>query len=575
MPPEDSFADPSAPKFASRYQQSLAHLERGLLRMETGDVNGAIDELEMALRYDRENTLAHGNLGLIYHQMGHFDKAEDAYRAAVELEPRDPWLHRGLGAVYEAKGQLEQAQEEYRLATELDPTDAVGRYELGNALLAEKKLEQAVDAFCNALEIDPTLDEARNRLASIYRGRGMNQAALEQYNIVARRNKGNPHGKIAAQRISLIGHPQWPMARRDPARTAHEPSSLTPPLGIRWQFDMPGGVTAPPIMFNGVVYVVCEVEREKGSMLHAVDAVTGEEVWRFTVLGGVSPASISTTPTAHDGLVLAGTTDGTLYALDAAVGRIAWQWDTGGAIRADPIVSKNVVYVGSEDGHLYALDLLTGKKRWDVETGGAITIAPALAEGLVFVGSGDQRLRAVDAKTSTVKWSVSTGKIVSIPAILGPTVFVTNTEHELYALVSASGKRRWASQFKSPRGGGFSNMAAWDGRLYMSLDNVLAALDIISGQIEWEMSLPNVSALSAPALAGQILYVAGLNPGQLYAFDTVRGRKRWEHELPVPLSTPPVVTHHAILVGSASYLRGDAPGQQTRAGTVFALGPTS
>jgi outer membrane protein assembly factor BamB/Tfp pilus assembly protein PilF len=572
--------DLSTRRYISRYHESLAHLERGLALFEAGDVSNAIDELEKALLYDRENTLAHGNLGLIYRQLGRLDEAERAYLTAMELEPRDPWLHRGLGAVYEAKERPDRAQEEYRQAVELDPTDAQGRYELGNALLAEKKLEAAVDEFCDALEIDPGLDEARNQLAAIYRGRGMNEAALEQYGIVARRNKDNEIGQIAAQRMALIGHPQWPMARRDPARTAHEPSSLIPPLGIRWQFDVLGDVAAPLIMFNGVVYVACTASHTKGGMLYALDAVTGEEIWRFTVLGGATAVSISTTPVAHDGLVLVGTTDGVLYALDAAVGRIAWQWDTQGAIRSALAVVANIVYVGSEDHHLYALDLLTGRERWRLETEEAANAASAVrwtlcvAEDRLFVSSGARRFRAVDAVTGTDLWSANIGTAVSTPVVLGPTVFVATTEHQLYALVTASGKRRWVSQFK-PIHDGFSDMAAWENRLYLSYGNVLAALDIISGQIEWEVPVADVEALSAPALAGQMLYVTAMRPGQIYAFDIARGRKRWEYELPYPLATPPSVTHHAILVGSTGSLRETSPGRRAWTGTVFALGPES
>ncbi len=555
-------------RFANRYEESLAHLEEGLARLEAGDVTGAIEKLETALRYDRENTLAHGNLGLIYRQLGQLEKAEDAYRVALDLEPADPWLHRGLAVVYEAQGRREQAQREYRRAIELDPADAEGRYELGNLLLVERKLEEAVDAFCDALEIDPTLDAARNRLAAIYRGRGMNEAALEQYGIVAQRNRGNQIGDVATQRMALIGHPQWPMARRDPARTAHEPSLLTPPAATQRQFDTPGEIGAAPILFNGVVYVACQAGRDGGGVLIALDNVTGEELWRFAV---PRDAQISTTPAAHDGLVLLGASNGVLYALDAAIGRIAWQFETRGAIRAAPALVGNVVYVGSDDRHLYALHLLTGRERWRVETGGAVA-APAVDKGRVFVGAGDRRFRALDAKTGAELWSATIGQPARMPVIVGPTVFVPTADCQLYALVADSGARRWIARFK-PMRDGFSDMAAWESRLYLSYGHVLAALDIISGQIEWEVPVTDVAALSAPALAGQMLYVTATNPGRLYAFDTARGRRRWEYALPYPLTTSLVVSHRTILVGGAASLRETIPGRQTWAGTLFALGP--
>ncbi|MBU0495415.1 MAG: PQQ-binding-like beta-propeller repeat protein [Chloroflexi bacterium] len=567
MPPEKR----SARSFASRYQESLAYLEKGLSFLEAGKAEEAIAELNMALRYDRENTLAYGNLGLVYRQLGRLDQAARMYDVALELEPRDPWLHRGRGAVYEAQGQLSQAQEAYRRAIELDPTDAEGRFELGNALLGEKKLEAAVDAFCEALEIDPLLYEARNRLASIYRGRGMHEAALEQYSIVVQYNKDQSAGLIAAERMAIMGRALWPMIRRDPAASAHDAILLPPPLGIHWRFDGPGAVVAPIIAFNGVVYAVCRVGREGGNILYALDAVTGEEVWHFIPTGGVT---ITASPAAQDGLILLGTNQGTLYALDAAVGRVAWQWDTQGAIQAAPVVTQDTVYVGTMGGCLAALDLLTGQEQWCVETGNAIHMAPVVAQGRVFVSDRAGRFRALDITTGRELWSVSVSDIPSMPMVLGPTVFVPTVEHELYALVAATGQRRWIARFKPLRSGGFSDMTGWESRLYLAYGHVLAALDIMSGQIEWEVPIAeDETPLSAPALAGQMLYVSAGSPGRLFAFDIAQGRRRWTYELPYPVTTPPTVIPGAVLLGSAGSLRELNANRRVWAGTIFCLGP--
>jgi outer membrane protein assembly factor BamB len=46
---------------------------------------------------------------------------------------------------------------------------------------------------------------------------------------------------------------------------------------------------------------------------------------------------------------------GTIHALDVVTGEELWQFGTGDAIYASPIVANGSVFVGSTDGSFYAL----------------------------------------------------------------------------------------------------------------------------------------------------------------------------------------------------------------------------
>jgi outer membrane protein assembly factor BamB len=48
--------------------------------------------------------------------------------------------------------------------------------------------------------------------------------------------------------------------------------------------------------------------------------------------------------------------------------------------------------VGSSDGRLYALDAASGKKLWEFEIGAAVTASPAIAGGRLVVGAQDGRI---------------------------------------------------------------------------------------------------------------------------------------------------------------------------------------
>ena len=100
--------------------------------------------------------------------------------------------------------------------------------------------------------------------------------------------------------------------------------------------------------------------------VYALDARTGEEVWRTPHPGcgdvpGCSPAQ-SAAVTATPGLVFSGGLDGRLRAYFAENGKIAWDMDTKGDYQAvNGVAAKG----GSIDG------------------GGAVVV-----DGMVYVGSG-------------------------------------------------------------------------------------------------------------------------------------------------------------------------------------------
>ncbi|MFI0349943.1 PQQ-binding-like beta-propeller repeat protein [Actinomadura sp. 9N407] len=66
-------------------------------------------------------------------------------------------------------------------------------------------------------------------------------------------------------------------------------------------------------------------------------------------------ARIEVAPVAAGGVVYAGATDRTVYAVDAATGRLRWRYVTGGSVNTPPVVAGRVVHVGCRDGFLYTL----------------------------------------------------------------------------------------------------------------------------------------------------------------------------------------------------------------------------
>ena len=134
----------------------------------------------------------------------------------------------------------------------------------------------------------------------------------------------------------------------------------------RWSRPAAGYfVASPAIGPDGTVYTA-SFDRS----VYALDPAGGAVRWSFGTGDHVyaSPA-LGRRPAG----VYAASTDGSVYALTPD-GRLRWRYDTGDAVRSSPVVGRGpdgrgeIVYVGSSDGVLYALDAATGRRRWSFDT---------------------------------------------------------------------------------------------------------------------------------------------------------------------------------------------------------------
>ena len=78
-------------------------------------------------------------------------------------------------------------------------------------------------------------------------------------------------------------------------------------------------------------------------------------------------------------------------------GQVKWQLATADKIHAAPAVAKNgIVLIGSQDDHLYAVDE-DGVLLWYLELGGDVDATPAIAsDGTIYVAGDDGVLRAFE-----------------------------------------------------------------------------------------------------------------------------------------------------------------------------------
>jgi polyvinyl alcohol dehydrogenase (cytochrome) len=145
---------------------------------------------------------------------------------------------------------------------------------------------------------------------------------------------------------------------------------------------------------------------QKSGIYYALDPDNGAVEWQRQVgpgstLGGMEWGSASDGKRIYvqianqNGISYAAGSAGSWAALDPKTGKILWQTpDPNGAIDLGPVtVANGVVYgasmaVGATDKTLFALDAATGKVIWSFAAGSSVNAGATTVNGVVYWGSG-------------------------------------------------------------------------------------------------------------------------------------------------------------------------------------------
>jgi outer membrane protein assembly factor BamB/chitodextrinase len=258
-------------------------------------------------------------------------------------------------------------------------------------------------------------------------------------------------------------------------------------------------VQGSPVVAAGKVIVPFKTS----ASVYALDEFTGSLLWRFS-LPDPNNSSIYSSPAVDGGLVMFGSNNRRLYALDIETGAEAWNFSTKGKVQGSPCVHGGTVYFGSEDWKLYALNLQNGTKRWERNTYGEITSTPAYANGKLFFGTLNGTFFALDAETGDPIWTYDINdniEIHSSAAVGGGLVVFGAYDGNVYALKETSLREVWKADVEPAMTGDLvkSSPALVDGRVYVGTEggNVVAFgkapdLDVPGNEINFSAANPPV-----------------------------------------------------------------------------------
>ncbi|MDP2710074.1 MAG: PQQ-binding-like beta-propeller repeat protein [Solirubrobacteraceae bacterium] len=248
------------------------------------------------------------------------------------------------------------------------------------------------------------------------------------YSVMLRRWDRAVAGRIVAV-SAKTGRTRW--SRNFPSRAESSPllhrgrlyagtedgtvySLRTSDGSVRWRSKAPGAVKGALALDNNKLYF-----GDYAGQVHAIRRSNGAKVWSVSPgdgrLGLGGGGNFYSSAAVRYGRVYIGSTNGDVYSLSSADGKLAWRRSTGGFVYASPAVGqvrggRPTVYVGSYDGKFYALDARTGTPRWVRSLGTKISGAAAIIGDLVFVSDLDKRTTwALGARTGRTVWKTRRG----------------------------------------------------------------------------------------------------------------------------------------------------------------------
>ncbi|MBA4193045.1 MAG: PQQ-dependent methanol/ethanol family dehydrogenase [Hydrogenophaga sp.] len=242
-------------------------------------------------------------------------------------------------------------------------------------------------------------------------------------------------------------------------------------------------------------------------------------VWSMS-FGGEKQRGQQSQPLVHNGKMFVTASYSRIYAVDAKTGQKLWKYEhrlPEGIMPCCDVINRgaalydNLVIFGTLDAQLVALDQNTGKVVWrekidDYSAGYSYTAAPLIAEGLLLTGvSGGEfgvigRVEARDPKTGKMVWTR--------PVVEGHMGYKDGKENGISGTTNASwpgetwktgGAATWLGGTYDPKTGlayfGTGNPGPWNSHVRKG-DNLYSAstvaIDVKTGKIVWHyQNTPN------------------------------------------------------------------------------------
>ncbi len=346
---------------------------------------------------------------------------------------------------------------------------------------------------------------------------------------------------------AVVAGAAWPTYHGNAGLTGVSVEALPETLELLWRFSVGGAVYDTPVSDGARIFF----SGKKGKIV-ALD-LKGSKVWekRFTRMND----AVATVPVRFEaplvcggGLVFAGSTRGTLYALDAKTGEVRWRYEMDGRIVGSPnFVGVGVIVLDQGEGALHCVDVATGKLLWKTEGVERCDGAPGVGNGKIVFGSCLAALHVFSDKgrhLKDIEVGDDDGQIAGGVAVDGNLAFAGLRSGSLVCTDLEAGDILWSSDFSDEQT--FSTSAITSNWVVYASDNgFVYTVNREDGTLVWKFDTGGLP--TSPVVAcDKVAVSAG---GTLFLLDLDSGKKVWSSEISDGISSPALIGGR-IVVGA-------------------------
>ncbi|CQR46204.1 Outer membrane protein assembly factor BamB precursor [Paraliobacillus sp. PM-2] len=311
--------------------------------------------------------------------------------------------------------------------------------------------------------------------------------------------------------------------------------------------------------------------------LHAFNIKTGEKIWQSQAPNWVHSEMVFSNDVVYVGFGnrffqdgVRGTKESGVLALDAATGEKLWKYNTEGEVMPTPVIYNENIYVATGDRHLYKIDKESGNLTERTFLGAITSMSsPNLTEDVLYMGgSSDYTFTAFDLQEDAIKWQTDFPDVVAglddVPPAVSDGIVVTTAiegsyddpNHMMYAMDTNSGDIIWETSLGE--GEMVSNNKSGapiihKGNIYVGspITKTFYAYDLATGEKVWEFE---DEIMKGPPVAKDGVVYFGNKNGVMHALDTTTGDLIKQIELDGALApSGPIIMNDTLIVGSQDH----------------------